>query len=419
MSSSEEARPPVGPRAAWRVLRRRDFGPYFVGNAASASGTWFHSLAASLLIYRLTGSELLLGVLNFSQFAAILVLTPWAGAAADRFDRRKLLIVVAVAASALSGALAVCAFAGVADEWLVIGFTLGLGVTSAMAAPAQLALVASLVPRADLQTAVALNSMTFNLARAVGPALAALCVATLGIPASFAINAGSYLLFGVALLLVRPRPHERAVAPKLRESFALLRDDPRLLGFLLVVAVVGYASDPINTLAPAFAVAFGRPDTTAGVIIGAFGAGAVTAALVVAGRSAGSRLRMAGTLVVAAGGVIGFALSPWLPLAFFFLFLAGFGYLASNTAATTRLQLGVAEAQRGRIMALWSVAFLGLRPFASLVDGAIAAAAGVRVAGVALALPALVAALVLLSPWGPGARSPRASARAPASGRWQ
>jgi MFS family permease len=414
MSSSEEARPPVGPRAAWRVLRTRDFGPYFVGNATSASGTWFHSLAASLLVYRLTGSELLLGVLNFSQFAAILVLSPWAGAAADRFDRRRLLIVVEAAAAVLSAALAVCAFADLVDEWLVIGFTLALGVTSALAAPAQLALVASLVPRSQLQTAVALNSMTFNIARAVGPALAALCVATVGIPASFAINTGSYLIFVAGLLVVRPRQQERAVSPRLRESLALLRADPRLLGFLLIVAVVGYASDPINTLAPAFAVAFGRPDTTAGVIIGAFGAGAVTAALVVAGRTAGSRTRMAGTLVVAAGGVIGFALSPWLPLAFFFLFIAGFGYLASNTAATTRLQLGVTENQRGRVMALWSVAFLGLRPFASLVDGAIASVAGVRVAGVALALPALAAALVLLTPWGPGARSLRASGRAPA-----
>jgi hypothetical protein len=112
--------------------------------------------------------------------------------------------------------------------------------------------------------------------------------------------------------------------------------------------------------------------------------------------------------------VIGFALTPWLPLAFCFLFVAGFGYLASNTAATTRLQLGVAESQRGRIMALWSVAFLGLRPFASLVDGAIASVAGVRAAGVVLALPALAAALVLLSPWRRGARSPRASGRVPA-----
>jgi hypothetical protein len=123
---------------------------------------------------------------------------------------------------------------------------------------------------------------------------------------------------------------------------------------------------------------------------------------------------MALTLSLLGGGVVGFALSPWLPLAFLFLFVAGFGYLASNTAATTRLQLGVAESQRGRIMALWSIAFLGLRPFASLLDGAVAAAAGVRVAGIVLALPALAAALLLLSPLAPASRRRRgrASARA-------
>ena len=417
MSTSDDGRPPVGPRAAWQVLRTRDFGPYFVGSALSSSGTWFHTLAASLLVYRLTGSELLLGVLNFSQFAAILVLSPWAGAAADRFDRRRLLIVVEIAAAVLSAALAACAFAGLADEWLVIGFTLGLGVTSALAAPAQAALVVSLVPASKLPTAVALNSMTFNVARALGPALAALSVATLGIPASFAINAASYLFFVGALLAIRPRPQERAVAPRLRESLALLKADPRLLGFLVIVAIVGYASDPVNTLAPAFAVEFGRPDTTAGVIIGAFGAGAVTAALVVAGRSAGTRTRMGATLLLLGGGVIGFALSPWLPLGFCFLFLAGFGYLASNTAATTRLQLGVEESQRGRIMALWSIAFLGLRPLASLLDGAVASVAGVRVAAVLLALPALAAGAVLLSPFGPGGRrSAHAGGRAPGHG---
>ena len=412
MSSTEEARPAVGPLAAWRVLRTRDFGPYFVGNALSASGTWFHSLAAALLVYRLTGSEFLLGVLAFSQFAAILALSPWAGGAADRFDRRRLLVVVQLAAVVLSATLALLAFLELATAWVVILFTLGLGVTSALASPAQLALVASLVPRRDLQTAVALNSMTFNLARALGPMLAALCVAKLGIPASFAVNAFSYLVLVGAVLVIRPRPQERSGSPRLRESLDLLRRDPRLLGYLLVVAVVGYASDPVNTLAPAFAHEFGRPDTHAGFVIGAFGAGAVTAALVVAGRAPGTRKTMATTLLVLGFGIAAFALSPWLPLAFVFLFVAGFGYLASNTAATTRLQLGVDESQRGRVMALWTVAFLGLRPLASLLDGALAAAAGVRVAGVVLALPALAAAAVLLSRLGPGAPRSRASARA-------
>lgn len=390
-------RPTVGPRAAWRVLASRDFGPYFWGNAISSSGSWFHNLAASLLVYRLTGSELLLGVLNFSQFAAIVLLSPWAGAAADRLDRRLLLIVAEVAATAMSATLAILAFAGHAGEWVVIGFTLGLGIASAFAAPAQAALVTGLVAERDLSTAVALNSMTFNLARAVGPALAALAVVTVGIPAAFAINSASYLALVVALFFVSARPQLRSRSPKLRESLRLVLDDRRLLAYLLVVAAVGYASDPVNTLAPAFAEAYGRSDTFAGFVVGAFGVGAVTAALAVAGRAAGSARRMAATLTLLGGGIVGFSLSPWLPLGFVFLFVAGFGYLSSNTSATARLQLGVEESQRGRIMALWSIAFLGLRPLASLLDGLVADLFSVRVAGVVLAVPALAGAALLVT----------------------
>jgi MFS family permease len=280
----------------------------------------------------------------------------------------------------------------------VILFVLGLGVTSASSIPAQQALIASLVEPESLPTAVALNSMTFNLARAVGPVLGAASVEYLGIPASFLLNSLSYLVFVAALVTMRPRSQETATpeTSRLRDAFGLLRDDPRLLAFLIVVAAVGFASDPVNTLAPAFAHAFDRKDTVAGFIIGAFGAGAVTAALFVAGRVAGSRRRMAITLSLLGGGVIAFSLSPWLPLGFVLLFVAGFGYLASNTSATTRLQLGVSEAQRGRMMALWGVAFLGLRPLASLADGAIASVAGVRTAGVILALPALAGAALLV-----------------------
>src|ERR671936_750924 len=357
----------AGPAAVVALLRQRSFGPYFAGNALSASGTWFQNLAGALLVYRLTHSAFLLGVLNFCQFAPVLLLAPWAGSAADRYDRRRLLFVAQSAASVLAALLAALAWAGLAQAWVVIAVALALGVTSAISIPPQQALLASLVQPHELPTAVALNST-------------------------------SYFVFVAALVVVRPRRQETAPheSSRLRDALPLLRDDPRLLGFLIVVAAVGFASDPVNTLAPAYAHAFGHRDTVSGFIIGAFGAGAVTAAVVVAGRVAGSRRRMAWTLSLLGFGVVAFALSPWLPLAFVFLFAAGLGYLASNTSATTRLQLGVSEAQRGRMMALWGVAFLGLRPIASLADGAIASAAGVRAAGVVLALPALAGAVLLL-----------------------
>jgi MFS family permease len=328
----------------------------------------------------------------------VLLLSPWAGSLADRIDRRRLLLATQVAATALTAVLAALAWNGRASEWVVIGFSAGLGVLSAVSVPAQQSLIAALVEEEDVPQAVALNSMTFNLARAIGPASAAGVIAALGIPWAFAINAGSYLLLVAGLLVSRPREEERAeqATGSLRDSLGLLRGRPALVLSLLVVMVAGFGSDPVNTESPAFAHAFGYRDTWAGIIVGCFGAGAVTAALLVAGRVAGSRRRMATTLGALGAGILLFAVSPWLPLGLAFLVVAGFGYLGSNTSATARLTLDVAPSQRGRIMGLWSIAFLGLRPVASLADGGLAGAFGVRTAGVVLAVPALVAAAVAL-----------------------
>jgi len=389
----------AGPAAALRLIRHRNFGPYFVGNAASASGTWFQNLAASILVFRLTHSPFLLGVLNFANFVPVLVLAPWAGSVADRYDRRQVLLATQLVSAALSAVLAGLAWGGLARVWVVIVFALGLGVMSAFSAPTSMALVGGLVPLEHLGSAVALNSMTFNLARAIGPVLAGVSVSTLGIPASFAINSASYLLLVLGVLVVRPAERIRAsrAETRLRESLRLVRAQPELLALLLIVTAVGFGSDPVNTEAPAFARAFGRPDTEAGFIIGAFGAGAVAAAFLLAGRVTGSRRRMVFTLSMLGSGMVAFSVVRWLPVGFGLLAIAGFGYLASNASATSRLQLGVEERHRGRIMALWSVAFLGFRPAASLLDGAVAGAFGVRAAGVVLAFPAFACGAAILA----------------------
>jgi MFS family permease len=391
----------AGPRAALRLIRHRNFGPYFVGNAASASGTWFQNLAASLYVFEQTRSPFLLGVLQFATFVPVLLLAPWAGSAADRFDRKRLLFATQVLATALAGSLAAATWAGDLSVALVIGCALGLGVCSAFSAPAGQALIGDLVPRDELQSAVALNSMTFNLARAIGPALAGLTVAALGYAPAFAINAGSYLLLVVGLVVVSPRPREYAARGQARlvESLRIARAQPRLLAFLLIVTAVGFASDPVNTESPAFAHAYGLGGhhlrLWTGFIVGAFGAGAVGAAFLLAGRVAGSARRMMATLAILVVGIVGFSISPSIWIGFAFLAVAGFGYLSSNTSATSQLMLGVPDHQRGRIMALWSVGFLGLRPAASLLDGAVAGAFGVRTAGVVLAVPVLVGAAVI------------------------
>lgn len=387
-------RPATGLQSAWRVLRSRQFGPYFVGNAASASGTWFQNLAASILIFRLTHSAFMLGVLNFCQFVPVLLLVPWAGAAADRFDRRKLLICTQLGAAAVSAGLSALAWNGLAKAWVVIGVSGMLGILGAFSSPAQTSMVGSLVEPEELAQAVALNSMTFNLARAVGPASAAGVIAAFGIAPAFAVNACSFLLLAGALAIVRPREQKRARRTSLKDSFRIIRESPTLGWYLLITATVSFGSDPINTESPAFAHAFHSPAAWSGAIVGSFGAGAVAAALLVAGRVSGSRTRMTATLVLLGAGIMLFAISPWLPLALCFAAVAGFGYLSSNTSATSRLQLGVGEHERGRIMALWSVAFFGIRPLASLIDGGLAASFGVRIAAVTMSVPALVGAVL-------------------------
>src|SRR5436305_12702400 len=235
--------------ATIRLIRSRNFGPFFVGNAASASGTWFQNLAASLYVFERTHSPFLLGVLQFANFVPVLLLAPWGGSSADRFDRKRLLLATQVGSVVLSGALAALTWAGDASVPLVIGCAVGLGIGSAFSAPASQALIGDLVPRRDLQSAVALNSMTFNLARAIGPTLAGISVDKLGFAPSFAINAASYLLLVVGVGIVTPRPRQLATRgeARLRHSLRLVRDEPRLLAFLLIVTAVGFASDPVNT----------------------------------------------------------------------------------------------------------------------------------------------------------------------------
>jgi MFS family permease len=386
----------TGPTSAWQVLRMRNFGPYFVGNAMSASGTWFQNLAASIFVYQLTHSALLLGVLNACQFGPVLLLTPWTGRLADAYDRRRLLIATQTVAVVVSATLAALVWAGAATTWVMIGFAAALGTITAVSSPAQMALVGSLVPRDSLTEAVALNSMTFNVARALGPALAAGVIAVFGIAPAIAINSVSYLALALALLVITPSPVPKVRRSSFRDSIGILRADPRLAGYLAIVMAVGMTSDPVNTESPAIAHVFGYPPVWAGAVVGCFGLGAVLAAATTAGRLGRSDRQLAGSLLLFGSGMLLLAVSPWFPLALAFVLGAGFGYLSANASATARLQLGVAEEQRGRIMALWSVAFLGTRPFASIVDGLIAGWAGVRVATAVLALPVLVAAALLI-----------------------
>lgn len=390
----------VGGGNAVRVLFTRDFGLFFVGNLLSNCGVWFLNIAQALLVYRLTQSTFLVGLLNFAQFAGVILLAPWAGNAADRFNRKHLLIVTQVAAMAITALLALLAALNLNTIPVILGLVFLLGFSTAFASPAQQAIVPSLVPRQDLNAAVAMTSVTFNLARVLGPVTGTFVVTSYGVPWAIALNTLTYAVLIGALLLIRPAPQPRwtKARPALRESLDVVRGDIRLVALLGVVASVSFTLDPVTTLSPAYAArVFHQPDTLVGFLIGAFGVGAVIAAVTASGGTATPYRRIAAMLSISVAGTLVFALVPLLPVAIFGLMCCGFGYLAGHTRANSLLQLSVPDDQRGRVMAIWSVCFLGGRPVASLIDGAVSSVAGIQVATLLMAIPPALAALAMFS----------------------
>ena len=380
------------------ALRVRNFWPYFAGNLCSNCGTWFQNIAQALLVYRLSHSTFLVGVVNFAQFVGVFLLAPWAGAAADRFDRRRLIVVTQIIAAGVTAGLAALQGAGRATTPVVIGLVLVVGLTWAFAVPAIQAMVPDLVPTGLVPSALAMSSLTFNLSRAIGPVLGAAVVSQWGIGVAFGMNALSYLGLIAGLLAVQPRQAPRRSGPGLgwSDSLRLVGKDPALLALLMVVAAISISQDPVSTLTPGFSSeVFGRSDTVTGLLVGAFGAGAALAAAPAATPARDPGRRLAPGAVLMGVGMLGFALAPALPFAFGALVVGGFFFMLTNTCATTALTLEVAPEQRGRVMALWSLCFLGTRPPASLVDGALASTAGLRAAAVALTVPVLAAGALM------------------------
>lgn len=386
-------------RSSLRALKHPSFALYFAGNLLSNCGTWFQNIALALLVFRLTQSTFWVGVVNFAQFIGVVLLAPWAGSAADRFNRRRLIIATQVGAMIVSAILAWLIAIHLGSLPVVLTLALLLGATTAFSTPAQQAIIPALVPREDLSAAIAMNSVTFNLARAVGPVAGAFVVARLGIAWAIAVNAGSYLVFAAAMLVIHiEERQERATGTvKLRDSVKMLGRDPTLAILLGVVAAVSLTMDPVSTLTPAIATRFfHRPDTYAGILIGLFGAGAVTASVVPLHETRTPGKRIGLMLVLLSLGMMAFALFAGSPAALVVLGVAGFGYLIGQTTATTQLQLRVSDRERGRVMALWSVAFLGTRPIAALIDGGLSAWIGPRPTIVILAVPSLIAAALVL-----------------------
>lgn len=383
-------------RGAWRIVLDRDYGPYWLGTFLSACGTWFQSIAATLLVYRLTGSAFMVGVVTLSQLIGMVILAPWTGAVADRFDHRRVIVTVSLLGFAIASLVVMLQVLGLLDVPVLVVLLFASGVVGAFALPAQQALVARLVAPERLSSAVAMNSVTFNLARAVGPVAATAVIAAVGFGPAFLVNAVSYLAVVVAMLVIRVRGD--GGTPRRRDlpgSIATLREQPVLAGLLLIVAAIAISADPFGTLAPFLAeTVLGRPDTDAGGIAGAFGLGAVVAAILL--RTDRTQRRMALDMLVMGAGVAALGVVLHYELALVASFVAGFAYLSAQTAATTRLLLSTPVHVRGRVMALWGVAWLGTRPFASIIDGFIADHVGPQRAAIIMALPVFVAGCVVL-----------------------
>ncbi|MFO7777780.1 MAG: MFS transporter [Nitriliruptoraceae bacterium] len=384
---------PDGHRSPLGVLRLREFRLYFLGASLSSIGTWFQNIAAGLLVYDLTGSTLAVGAVNFSQFIGSFLLASVAGGAADRYDRRRLLMVSQAVAATVGGVLAVVTLLGAVTPAWVIGSSLLLGFSLAFMVPALLALVPLLVGDDDIDAAVALNSVSFNLARAVGPVLGALVVESAGYGVAFALNAMSFLAFVGALALIRPRPQVRAEGqrPRLRDTIRLVRSVPAWWAVLVATTVISMSADPVHTLTPELALAtFDGRQLDAGLLVGAFGTGATVSALTLTGWLRRRRRALPGAMLVQGAGMVLVGLAPTLTVAFVGMAISGGGFIAGITRSSVRLQTEVPDLQRGRVMALWSVAFVGTRPLASLISGAIAELASARVAAVAAALPVML-----------------------------
>lgn len=385
VSSDAESDHPQ-PRTTAQLLTDRAFGPWFAGLLTSNAGNWLFNVTAAVVVFRLSGSALQVGLVSVAQFVPLVLLGPFAGSWLDRFDRRRILLasqlMSASAATTLAVASVVVGVDAFPGAWPVLLSAFGIGLGQAVAAPALNAVVPSLVPDADLESAVALTSLTFNVGRALGPAVSGVLLAVTGPEVAFVANAISFLALIAALLVIRthPRPRRDEGDRSVRAGLRYVRSDRQTLLLLLGVAAVGASADPAITLSPPMAAELGGGDTLTAVFVSAFGIAAAPAALL-AGRltrdRGGWRIAATGGLIVATG-LATVAVSPVAWVAVLGFGVMGVGFVLGVTGFTTMLQRRVPDELRGRVLALWSVAFLGNRPLAAALDGAASDAVGPR-----------------------------------------
>jgi MFS family permease len=373
---------------AWRALRHRNFRLYFSGQTISLIGTWMTRLATSWLVYRLTGSALLLGVVGFAGQIPTFLFAPFAGVWVDRLDRRRVLVVTQILAMVQSLALAVLTLARHITIHEIIWLSAFQGLINAFDMPARQAFLVQMVEdRQDLGNAIALNSSMVNLARLVGPSLAGAVIALSGEGYCFLIDGISYIAVIASLLAMRltagaAKRTADSMLTQLKEGWAYVSGFAPVRTILLLFALVSLMGWPFTVLMPIFAgtVLKGGPHTL-GLLMGAVGVGALVSAISLALRK--TVLGLGKMIPVSTGafgiGLVFFGMSRVLWLSLLLMLVCGFGMMQQMAASNTIIQTIVEDDKRGRVMSFYTAAFVGMAPFGSLLAGGLAHAFGAPV----------------------------------------
>ena len=389
-------------KGVFRALGSRNFRLFYAGQGISLVGNFLQQVALGWFVYRTTGSKMLLGTIAFAGQIPSLVCAPFAGALADRWDRKKALVAIHSLSGVQAAVLAALVASGWAPIWALVALSVALGILNAFDVPFRQAFVSQMVDdRALLPNALALNSALFNAARLVGPSLGGVLVAVVGEDACFALNAASYLAVVAALLAIRPHPVERAAPRRLDheilEGVRYVRRHRPIRDLLFLVSAVGLLGLAYTVLLPVVARDLLAGDArTLGLLMGAGGAGALAAALALAARSSvkGLLRRIAAAALLAGAGVLGLSASRHLGACMVSIAVSGFGFVTCAGGSNAVIQTLVDNRFRGRVMSLYTLAFLGTSTFGSLVAGWLADRCGVSVSMAVLGALFLVCAVV-------------------------
>jgi MFS family permease len=362
---------------AFRALRHRNFALFFGGQLLSLVGTWMQNLAQAWLVYRLTGSAALLGAVGFATQIPVFLLAPLGGIVADKANRHRILLATQTSAMLLAFTLAALTLTGHVRVRHLIVLGVLLGVVNAFDMPGRQSFFVELVGREDLMNAIALNSAIVNASRIVGPALAGVLVAAVGEGWCFALNGLSFLAVIAGLLAMRlpakvPRRHAASAVKHLVEGFRFAGQTPPVRAILLMLGTVSLLGMSYTVLMPVFAeTIFDSGSRGLGILMGATGVGSLSGALILASRKG---VRGLGRWIARASVGFGtflilFTLARSFWLAVLLLVPVGFTMIVQMAASNTLLQTMAPDALRGRIMALYSMMFIGMAPFGALLAG--------------------------------------------------